>query len=88
MGFLAMFLITVLLFNAVRAPLVIWATVPMAIVGVTVGLLVLNKPFGFMALLGDRQHPMATSQDVAGEGAMRVMPDEMMALLQCARAIP
>jgi multidrug efflux pump subunit AcrB len=51
-GFLTMFLITVLLFNAVRAPLVIWATVPLAIVGVTVGLLVLNKPFGFMALLG------------------------------------
>jgi len=52
MGFLAMFLITVALFNAVRGPLVIWATVPMAIVGVTVGLLVMNKPFGFMALLG------------------------------------
>ncbi|MFT5139366.1 MAG: multidrug efflux pump subunit AcrB [Lysobacterales bacterium] len=52
MGFLMMFLITVLLFNAVKAPLVIWATVPMAIVGVTVGLLLLNKPFGFMALLG------------------------------------
>jgi len=52
LGFLMMFLITVALFNAVRAPLVIWATVPMAIVGVTVGLLVLNKPFGFMALLG------------------------------------
>jgi multidrug efflux pump subunit AcrB len=52
LGFLMMFLITVLLFNAVRAPLVIWATVPLAIVGVTVGLLVMNKPFGFMALLG------------------------------------
>jgi multidrug efflux pump subunit AcrB len=52
LGFLAMFLITVLLFNAVRAPLVIWATVPLAIIGVTVGLLLLNKPFGFMALLG------------------------------------
>ena len=52
LGFLMMFLITVLLFNAVRGPLVIWATVPMAIVGVTVGLLVMNKPFGFMALLG------------------------------------
>jgi multidrug efflux pump subunit AcrB len=52
MGFLAMFLITVLLFNAVRGPLVIWATVPLAIVGVTVGLLLLNRPFGFMALLG------------------------------------
>jgi multidrug efflux pump subunit AcrB len=52
LGFLLMFLITVLLFNAVRAPLVVWATVPLAIIGVTVGLLVLNKPFGFMALLG------------------------------------
>jgi multidrug efflux pump subunit AcrB len=52
LGFLAMFLITVLLFNAVRGPLVIWATVPLAIIGVTVGLLLLNRPFGFMALLG------------------------------------
>ena len=52
LGFLMMFLITVVLFNAVRAPLVIWATVPMAVIGVTVGLLVMNKPFGFMALLG------------------------------------
>lgn len=52
LGYLAMFLITVLLFNAVRAPLVIWATVPLAIIGVTIGLLVMNKPFGFMALLG------------------------------------
>jgi multidrug efflux pump subunit AcrB len=52
LGFLAMFLITVLLFNAVRGPLVIWATVPLAIIGVTIGLLLMNRPFGFMALLG------------------------------------
>jgi multidrug efflux pump subunit AcrB len=52
LGFLMMFLITVVLFNAIRAPLVIWACVPLAIIGVTVGLLVLNKPFGFMAMLG------------------------------------
>jgi multidrug efflux pump subunit AcrB len=52
LGFLLMFLITVTLFNAVRSPLVIWATVPLAIIGVTCGLLLLNKPFGFMALLG------------------------------------
>ena len=51
-GFLLMFLITVVLFNSVKGPLVIWATVPLAIIGVTIGLLVLNKPFGFMALLG------------------------------------
>lgn len=52
MGYLFMFIITILLFDAVRSPLVIWATVPLAIIGVTVGLLVLNSPFGFMALLG------------------------------------
>ncbi len=52
LGFLLMFLITLVLFNAVRAPLVIWACVPLAIIGVTVGLLVMNKPFGFMAMLG------------------------------------
>ena len=51
-GFLAMFVITVLLFNAIKKPLVIWATVPLAITGVTLGLLALNLPFGFMALLG------------------------------------
>ncbi len=52
MGYLFMFIITILLFDAVRSPLVIWATVPLAIIGVTFGLLVLNSPFGFMALLG------------------------------------
>ncbi len=52
MGYLFMFIITILLFDAVRSPLVIWATVPLAIIGVTFGLLLLNSPFGFMALLG------------------------------------
>lgn len=52
LGFLAMFIITVLLFNSVRLGLVLWTTVPLSIVGVTLGLLVLDKPFGFMALLG------------------------------------
>jgi len=52
MGYLFMFIITIMLFDAVRSPLVIWATVPLAIIGVTFGLLVLNSPFGFMALLG------------------------------------
>ena len=52
MGYLMMFLITVLLFNSVRAPLVIWATVPLGVIGVTFGLLVMGRPFGFMALLG------------------------------------
>ncbi len=52
LGYLAMFAITVLLFNSVKQPLVIWATVPLALIGVTLGLVVMNAPFSFMALLG------------------------------------
>ncbi|NOU50329.1 efflux RND transporter permease subunit [Pseudoalteromonas sp. JBTF-M23] len=51
-GYLAMFMITVLLFNSLKQPLVIWSTVPLAIIGVTAGLVALNAPFSFMALLG------------------------------------
>ena len=47
-----MVLIVIALFNAIRQPLVIWLTVPLAIIGVTAGLLLTNQPFGFMALLG------------------------------------
>ncbi len=47
-----MVLITVLLFNALRQPLIIWLTVPLALIGVTSGLLLTGQPFGFMALLG------------------------------------
>lgn len=50
--YLAMMLVTVLLFARVRQPLIIWAVVPMAICGVTFALLVTGKPFDFMALLG------------------------------------
>jgi len=52
LGYLVMFAITVLLFNSVKIPFIIWATVPLAIIGVTFGLLVMNAPFSFMALLG------------------------------------
>lgn len=47
-----MVLIVIFLFNAVRQPLIIWLTVPLSLIGVTVGLLVFKQPFGFMALLG------------------------------------
>jgi len=47
-----MILIVIFLFNALRQPLVIFLTVPLAIIGVTLGLLVTKQPFGFMALLG------------------------------------
>ncbi|MFC3094443.1 efflux RND transporter permease subunit [Alteromonas sediminis] len=51
-GFLVMFLISVVLFGRVRQPLIIWLIVPMAAVGVVSGLLVTDMPFGFMSLLG------------------------------------
>ena len=47
-----MIVIVVALFNAVREPLIIWLTVPLSIIGVTLGLLTFSQPFGFMALLG------------------------------------
>jgi len=50
--FLAMVVIVVLLFNAVRQPLIIWLTVPLALIGVTVGLLLFQAPFEYMAILG------------------------------------
>ncbi len=52
-GFLVlMVLIVIVLFNNLRQPLVIWLTVPLAIIGVTAGLLLFTQPFNFMAILG------------------------------------
>lgn len=47
-----MVLITIALFNSLKQPLVIWLCVPLALIGVTLGLLSTSQPFGFMALLG------------------------------------
>lgn len=52
LGFGAMVLVTIFLFNAVRQPLVIWSVVPLALVGVVFGLIVMGVPFEFMAILG------------------------------------
>ena len=52
MFILAMILITVMLFNSIKQPLIIWLTVPLSLIGVTAGLLLMSQPFGFMALLG------------------------------------
>lgn len=52
LGFLAMFLITVVIFNSVKQPLVIWFNVPLAIIGITFGLLLFDAPMSFMAILG------------------------------------
>ncbi len=52
LAFLVMFIITVLLFSSIRQAGVLWTTVPLSIIGVTLGLVVTGQPFGFMALLG------------------------------------
>ena len=44
--------IVIVLFNSLRQPAVIWLCVPLAIIGVTAGLLISGQPFGFMAMLG------------------------------------
>ncbi|MEE8493431.1 MAG: efflux RND transporter permease subunit, partial [Nitrospirales bacterium] len=49
---LAMVLSTIMLFNSLRQPLIIWLLVPLAMIGMTAGLLLMKQPFGFMALLG------------------------------------
>ncbi|MBY6141502.1 efflux RND transporter permease subunit [Leisingera daeponensis] len=49
---LIMVLISVLLFNALRQPVIIWLLVPMSVNGVVIGLLGTGFPFTFTALLG------------------------------------
>lgn len=52
LGYLVMFIITVLLFNSARIASVIWACIPLALIGVSYGLLFSGYAFSFMALLG------------------------------------
>lgn len=52
LGFLAILVILVMLFNGFRQPLIILLCLPLSIIGLTFGLLVMGKPFDFMALLG------------------------------------
>ncbi|MDP2546051.1 efflux RND transporter permease subunit [Photobacterium damselae subsp. piscicida] len=51
-GFAAMILSVIFMFNAIRQPLVIWLTAPLALIGVTIGLIIFQTPFEFMAILG------------------------------------
>ncbi|MGF1718104.1 efflux RND transporter permease subunit [Photobacterium chitinilyticum] len=51
-GFTAMVLAVVFMFNGIRQALVIWLTVPLAVVGVAIGLVTFQTPFEFMATLG------------------------------------
>ncbi|MDO4582723.1 MAG: efflux RND transporter permease subunit [Planctomycetia bacterium] len=48
----AMFLILICQFNQFRPPIIIFSCVPLALIGVTWGLIFSNLPFSFMAILG------------------------------------
>jgi multidrug efflux pump subunit AcrB len=52
MGFLVMIITSILLFGSLKQPLIIWLTVPLAIIGITAGLLGAGGAFDFMSLLG------------------------------------
>lgn len=52
LGLAAMVLVVVVLFNALRQPLVIWLVVPLSIIGVVIGLVATGTPMEFMAILG------------------------------------
>ena len=47
-----MVFVVIFLFNSMKKTAIVWLVVPLALIGVTVGLLSTNQPFGFMALLG------------------------------------
>jgi multidrug efflux pump subunit AcrB len=51
-GVVIMAFIIVVLFNSFRMPLIIFLVIPFVFIGITVGLLVTQAPFGFIALLG------------------------------------
>ncbi len=52
LALLVMFMLTVGLFNSIRKSLVIWLTVPLSVIGVASGLLMMDMPLTFPALLG------------------------------------
>ncbi len=52
LSFLVMLTISILMFNKLRQPAIIWLVVPMAVTGMVLGLLATGLPFTFTALLG------------------------------------
>lgn len=52
LSLILMVTILVVLFSAIRQPVIIILCLPLAIIGVTAGLLITGQPFSFMALLG------------------------------------
>lgn len=52
MAFMVILLLMVAQFNSIKKPIIILTTIPLAIIGVSVGLYSMNSYFGFMTLLG------------------------------------
>lgn len=52
LAFSMMFFITVMLFNTLRHPLIIFLGIPLALIGVSAGLFLTQQPFNFVATLG------------------------------------
>ncbi|MEH6628099.1 MAG: efflux RND transporter permease subunit [Motiliproteus sp.] len=52
LGLMAMVIIVFVLFGTVRQPLVIWLVVPLALIGVVLGLVTTRMPLEFMGILG------------------------------------
>ena len=52
LSFLVMLIISILMFNRLRQPAIVWLVVPMAVTGMVLGLLATGLPFTFTALLG------------------------------------
>ena len=52
LGFIAMVITVFVLFGTVRQPVIIWLVVPLALIGVVVGLLFTDLPLEFMGILG------------------------------------
>ncbi|MFA7621523.1 MAG: efflux RND transporter permease subunit [Aminobacteriaceae bacterium] len=52
LGFLAIVIILVMLFNGYRQPLVILMCLPLSVMGLTLGLLTMDRSFDFLSMLG------------------------------------
>ena len=52
LGIMIIVLLLVFQFNSVRRPIIILATIPLGLIGVTIGLLIAQSSFGFFTILG------------------------------------
>ena len=52
LGLMVIVMLLVIQFNSIRRPIIILATIPLGLIGVTFGLIVANSSFGFFTILG------------------------------------